>query len=96
MTRASDTLRAVKDMVRAPFTFPGGYRKALLMADGETLCAVCAKENYSAIAQETIWQLRDTWQAETVFIHWEGEPLHCVNCNEEILSEYGIPNEAIE
>ena len=61
------------------------------MADGECICCTCAKDNFVAIAQETIWQLRDSWQAETAFIHWEGEAITCANCNSDIESEYGVP-----
>ncbi len=64
------------------YAWPGGYPCALLMADGGILCAQSARENYRLIR-------RKYWKAVDVFIHWEGEPLHCDHSGAEIQSAYG-------
>ncbi len=90
------TLTAVKDMIRAPYAWPGAYSKTLLMSDGECLCGKCVKSEFKAIVQSTIqsghgWPV-DGWTAETAFIHWEGEPIVCAHCNADIDSVYGVPD----
>lgn len=83
--------QAVKDMVRHPFCFPGGYAKTLYMQDGETMCHACTKENVKLILRATRSDLRDGWAAAGVDVYWEGPPIHCANCNGVINSEYGDP-----
>lgn len=67
------------------YAWPGGYPCALLMADGEAICAQSARENYRLIRRQSG---RD-WTAIDVFIHWMGEPLHCAHSGAEIQSAYG-------
>lgn len=88
----NEVMHSVRAFIRAPFAFPGGYPKVLIMADGECLCAKCAKEEYVQISNETRHKLRGGWQAAGVDIHWEGEPLICAHCNEAIESAYGVPD----
>lgn len=67
------------------YAWPGGYPCALLMSDGEVIDAQAARENYRLIRRETGWD----WTPIDVFIHWEGEPLHCAHSGREIPSAYG-------
>lgn len=90
-TTAIEILRDVRQFARAPFAFPGGYPKVLIMADGECLCSACARAEYRQISNATRHALRDGWKAGGVDIHWEGEPLQCAHCNAEIPSAYGNP-----
>lgn len=87
----------VKDMIRQPFAFPGGYAKVLIMADGECMCHTCTSHNFRLICGQTKYpsKLRDeTWRAHCVDAYWEGPPIHCANCNSAINSEYGDPEAA--
>ncbi len=70
--------------------WPGGYQCALLMADGESIDARSARENYRQIRRNMVSRpaSRD-WKPEAVFIHWEGEPLICAHSGREIPSAYG-------
>ena len=71
--------------------WPGGYQCALLMADGESIDARSARENYRQIRRNmapNVPYSRD-WKPEAVFIHWEGEPLICAHSGREIPSAYG-------
>ena len=67
------------------YAWPGGYPCALLMRDGGVIDAQSARENYKLIRRgDEPW-----WQAEAVFIHWEGESLWCDHSGREIPSAYG-------
>ena len=73
------------------YAWPGGYQCALLMADGESIDARSARENYRQIRRNMApkrWPNRD-WTPCAVFIHWEGEPLICAHSGREIPSAYG-------
>ena len=72
------------------YAWPGGYQCALLMADGESIDAKSARENYRQIRRNMapVPTNRD-WSPCAVFIHWEGEPLTCAHSGREIPSAYG-------
>lgn len=78
------------------FAWPGGYPCALLMHDGETICAKAARENYRqirrAMRDQRAWWIDAQWTPEAVFIHWEGDPIVCAHSGEEIPSAYGTPD----
>lgn len=67
------------------YAWPGGYQCALLMADGESIDAKSAKENYRLIRREA----GKDWTPVEVFIHWEGGPLVCAHSGRLIPSAYG-------
>lgn len=60
----------------------GGYTISYV-TDGVVVCSECANK-YDQQTKEKLEQ----------FIHWEGPTLNCEECNEEIKSEYGNPEEA--
>ena len=88
-------LRALKDAIRNPWCFPGGYEKAIYLADGERICRDCAKENFREIAEETYHPNSGDpgWGFLGVDVHWEGEPETCCQCDKELESEYGDPSD---
>lgn len=89
----NETLVQVREFIRQPFAWPGGYPKVLHMTDGGCLCAACAKANYRQISRAA-WQddKWGGWAALGVDLHLEGEPLVCSNCNVQIESAYGSPD----
>ena len=86
-------LRDVREFARQPYAWPGGYPKALLMSDGECLCAKCARSEYRLISDSTRTDRRDSWQAVGIDIHWEGAPIVCAHCGIDIESAYGSDEE---
>lgn len=94
MQNKSELLMNVRQFAREKYAWPGGYPMMLVMSDGECLCADCTRANYRLISQSTRHNYRDGWQAAQVVIHWEGAPEPCANCNAEIKSAYGNPNDA--
>lgn len=88
----NEKLVQVREFIRQPHAFPGGYPKVLYMADGECLCAKCAKENYRLISEATRSNDRHSgWCAYAIDLYFEGAPLACANCNAETESAYGEP-----
>jgi len=90
--KRNEILVQVRDFARAPYAFPGGYPKMLIMRDGEVLCAGCAKSEYKLISAATRNDLRDSWAAAGVELHMEGSPYQCAHCNTDIDSAYGEPD----
>jgi len=84
----NQTLEKVKDAIRTPYAWPGGYPVYTVMSDGELMCPDCARENYKLIVQATKDQLRDGWQAEGSMILYEGLA-YCCHCDKELESAYG-------
>lgn len=87
-----DSINSVKNIIREPYAWPGGYAKMMAMTDGESLCAQCVKDNYRLILKATRDNDRSGWQAYAADIHWEGAPMTCAHCNKEMPSEYGDPD----
>jgi hypothetical protein len=88
------------------YAWPGGYTIIYLMADGEVLCPDCANlpEAYTTKEKREAQRSgadRDDprdftdkdWEIVAVDVYDEGPPLHCANCNKEIESSYGDPEE---
>lgn len=86
-------LKALREFIRQPYAWPGGYPIVAVMTDGETLCAKCCRENYRQISTDTRQQNRRSgWCFEGVQLHLEGEPEVCAHCNHETESAYGVPD----
>lgn len=79
----------VKDYIREPWAFPGGYPLVLVMDDGECLCPACAKDNFKLIVAATKSNARDGWQAAGVQVNWEDNELFCANCDNQLEAAYG-------
>ena len=71
------------------FAWPGGYPLYYILADGETMCVLCANGMNDSDASPDAEDPQ--WRIVGYEIHWEGEPLVCAHCRTEIHSAYGIP-----
>lgn len=80
---------AVKDYVRHPWVWPGGYPRFALLDDGECLCHRCAKSEFATVLRSTIQQERDGWCVVAIDINWEDVDMYCAHCNERMESAYG-------
>lgn len=90
---SAQIVEEVRDFIDNPYTFPGGYRKLLVMYDGEFLCHACTKENDKLIYWSTLNHDRSGWDAAGVEVYWEGPAELCAHCGEELAAEYGNPYE---
>lgn len=87
---ADSILRTVRNAIRHPYAWPGGYPVYTVLADGALLCRECARRNYRRIADDTRNQ-DDGWRALGAMILYETEqPEYCGDCNNELESAYGI------
>lgn len=94
VTRMRNSLLVdVRNAIRHRFTSVGGYPVYIYMADGEMICSSCARENYRQISRDTRNQPRSPWAAVAVDVYWEGPVEHCCQCNCELESAYGDPDE---
>ena len=69
------------------YAWPGGYPIAYLFGDGETCCPACA--NGDAVDRQDDPDM--AWHIVGYFAHYEGPPIECANCHDEIESAYGDP-----
>lgn len=84
-----ETLRAVKQAIRQPYAWPGGYPLYVVMADGEALSCEAARTEWRQIVYATLHGLRDGWRALGAEINWEDTALYCAHTGERIESAYG-------
>ncbi len=82
------TIAQVKETIRAPYAWPGGYRILFLMSDGETILPGTACKNFREVVQDMNDGCGD-WQIAGSYIYNEGGPIFDAHTNEQIDSEYG-------
>ncbi len=82
------TVAQVKEAIRKPFAWPGGYRILFLMADGETILPETAKANFREVVSDTKAKA-GVWEIVGSYVYWEGEPIQDAHTYEFIESEYG-------
>lgn len=91
MSKASEALREVKQAIREPYAWPGGYPKYILMSDGGALSINAVRDNWREICRATLAGYRDGWKAECVDINWEDPDLYCDHTGNRIESAYAEP-----
>jgi hypothetical protein len=70
--------RQVKEAIREPFAWPGGYLKTVICSDGGCLCPPCAHKEWYQICHDTIKGWATGWEVVGSGIIWEGK----TNCDE--------------
>lgn len=83
-----DNINRLKEVIRTPFAFPGGYEKALLTTDGGVICHKCAKSEYSNILHSTRGEYSDGWQVSAIFLADECDgSVICDHCSTDLKDE---------
>ena len=82
--------KPIRTVARERYAWPGGYPLALLMDDGELICAKCTRGNYRLILTSTRDNDRDGWTARGLLIlegtHEDHDnDTRCANCYHDIL-----------
>ena len=85
---ASAVLREVKDAIRNPYAWPGGYPKYVVMCDGEAMSVSAARDNWRDICRDTLNQFRYNFAAAGIDINWEDPALLCCQTGKRIESAY--------
>jgi hypothetical protein len=84
-------IEQVKRAIRQPYACPGGYPVYVVMADGELLCADCAKAEFRQIIRDTRWK-SGCWAATGAEILWEAPEdvmPNCCHCHKPLNPTYG-------
>lgn len=82
----------LKQFVRSPFAWPGGYPLFAITTDGGCLCHSCTKEHYRLIRQAQRDNDNTGWNVAAIEVNWENDSLECDHCNKSIESAYGEDN----
>ncbi len=72
------------------FAWPGGYPIYYLDRDCSVLCADCATKSLDDVDE------LDSFRPTDADVYYEGPTMQCENCNADIQSAYGDPNETEE
>ena len=84
-------INALKNFIRLPYAWPGGYQLVAIMRDGGILCVDCCEAEYKNILDSTKHGLEDGWDFYGVDVVWEGPNYNCAHCEKEMETEYGDP-----
>ena len=72
------------------FAWPGGYPITYRCRDGGKICPTCANsDDFTTDPSPDAITENLQWVIDAQFIHYEGAPIICDNCNTEIPSAYG-------
>lgn len=69
------------------YAWPGGYPLYYLTADNGCLCPDCANGKNGSEAHED--NEDKSWRLVACDVHYEGEPITCDHCGEQVESAYG-------
>lgn len=82
------------DIIEAPYAWPGGYAKFLIMRDGGVLCGECCKSQADNVREA----IADGWPSEWIPAGIDAEcnydgPLDCAHCYAWIIEPEGCAND---
>ena len=82
-------LAVVKQAIREPYAWPGGYPLYLVMSDGELLSLDAARKEWATICYAVFsGDEHGGWMPAGVDINWENPDLYCAHTNARIPSAY--------
>lgn len=94
-----ETIERCADGTMPAHAWPGGYPLVYVLADGATLCPVCANggnrsDAFTADSRPPLvpHDADAQWCIVGADVHWEGPPMSCDHCNAEIESACGDPD----
>jgi len=76
----------VKEAIRHPYAFPGGYPLYAITDDGP-ICCTCLSVEFKNICYSMNEDLDDGWNVKAIAINYESEIL-CDSCGNEIEKAY--------
>jgi hypothetical protein len=83
------TTKQVKEFIRDPYAWPGGYPMFALTDDGGVLCKDCTRSEWPAICDSMRSGLSDGWRVVAIDINWESLTF-CDHCSNQIETAYGV------
>lgn len=83
---------AVKDFIRHPRDNGGRTPRALLMTDGESLCATCTRDHFRLIVRaDRTGDQTGGWRPAAVYTLAPNESICCAHCSADIEPAYTRP-----
>lgn len=82
------TLHQVKEFVRHPYAWPGGYPCYAVTTDGAALCDTCVRSEFRQIVWDHINKCHTGWHIAGIHINYEDPDLYCDHCSKRIESAY--------
>ena len=77
-----ETMKQVKETIRKPYTFPGGYEKFAVCKDGGVLCVECLKSEYYNVCRSTLFGYGDGWEVSGIDAECNlAGSMTCDHCN---------------
>ena len=80
--------KILKDIIRNPYVWPGGYERLIVTNDGGLICSKCCKSEFKNMLHSTLLSYRDGWQVESACYEaispestTEGYINTCCHCN---------------
>lgn len=88
MKTTREKVDAIKDIIRCPYAWPGGYEKVMLADDGGAICHQCVAREYRIILDSTRKGYKDGWQCAGVFLADDADDgVICDHCYRTITEE---------
>lgn len=81
----------LKELVRHPFVWPGGYEVLFITNDGECLCHKCVRDNFRIILDSMVHDIDDGWKIIGYELDCnmdymdEDSPVFCAHCNKNFV-----------
>ena len=82
-------MQDIKQTIRQPYAWPGGYPLYFITADGAALSVKAARENFRQIVWSWLNDCNDGWLIAGYDVNWEDSDLYCDHTGEKIESAYG-------
>ena len=86
------TTKQIKQYIRQPYAWPGGYEIVFITEDGGILCHECARNNWREICDSVTHDNNDGWKVvdiavenNTIVLDDEESPVYCDHCNKNWL-----------
>jgi len=83
MKTNAKNIELLKDIIRHPYAWPGGYERAAIMSDGGRVCWRCLREEYYNVLHSTKYQYADDWDVVGEIVIYEPES-YCAHCGREL------------
>ena len=84
--------KELREAIRNPYVWPGGYPAYIILSDGALICHECARENYKSLSNSLRHHLGDGWRPVAHEVYWEGPVDYCAICNKPLKSALGDPD----
>jgi hypothetical protein len=84
-----NTVKDLKQALRKPYAWPGGYPLYFITSDGAALSFKAVRENLRSVLWSIKNGVNDGWRVQAMDINYEDNELYCDHTGEKIESAYG-------